>query len=375
MTPYVFMMVFWLVIYYYLLYQTKGISENRIETRKKFFVFFAGLALLVIMGLRHEYVGVDTSTYLQLFHMSDLYEWKELFTISKGTSFMDLLDEERGFWLVCKVLRTLHVSDQMFLFLYAMAVTCMVSSCIKKYSKNPFWGFYLMATLGFFTMGMSGIRQTLAACILLYGIDCMIQRKPIKYILLVLLATSFHQSAIFCIIFYFFRNVRINKANGLILAILSVTSILLRSFFTSILNYFIPQKFENLYGLNNTRYIVNPMVIAVAVLIPLFCLFFWEKSKTKTEFQKQVCSICFLGSFCNVVITALSISSLMIGRMSYYFVFYNVILLGNIISDIEDRNTRYIASVFAVLLPGYMFFKSQSLGIAPYYFFWQTYGM
>ena len=375
MTPYVFMMVFWLVIYYYLLYRTKDISENGMEIRKKTFVVLAGLGLLVIMGLRHEYVGVDTQTYLQLFHMSDSYEWKDFFTISKGVSFMDLLDEERGFWFVCKLLRTLRVSDQMFLFLYGAAVTYMISSCIMKYCKNPFWGFYLMSTLGFFTMAMSGIRQTIAACILLFGIDCMIQKKPIRYILLTLLATSFHQSAIFSIVFYLIRNLRINKTNGMIMAFICATSILFQSFLTSILNYFIPKKFDNLYGLSSSKYLVNPMVILIAILIPLFCLFFWEKHKLKDEQEIRAYSICYLGSFCNVITTVLSLSSIMIGRMSYYFMFYNVILLGNVISDIEDRNTRYIASIFAVLLPGYMFFKSQSLGIAPYYFFWQTYGM
>ena len=64
-----------------------------------------------------------------------------------------------------------------------------------------------------------------------------------------------------------------------------------------------------------------------------------------------------------------------IGRMSQYFYIFNVILLGNIIEEIDDWKTRTIAFIFAIILPGYMFFKSMSLGIAPYYFFWETYGM
>ena len=222
---------------------------------------------------------------------------------------------------------------------------------------------------------MSGIRQTVAACILLYGIDLIMDKKPVKYILLTLLATTFHQSAIFCVLFYLFRNFRINMFNGVIVAILSSLSIAFNSILVPVLQYFLPEKYGDKYGLHNVTVHVNPIVVLVSILIPLFCLFFWEKHKTQTEQQKKLYSLCFIGSFCNTVITALSISSLMIGRMTYYFMFYNVILLGNIITDIEDRNTRYIVSVFAILLSGYMFFKSQSMGIAPYYFFWQIYGM
>ena len=157
------------------------------------------------------------------------------------------------------------------------------------------------------------------------------------------------------------------------MTLFSIAGIFLRPILMPILDLLMPNKYET-YGAVAHRYFINPMVVAIAILVPMFCLFFWERKKMKTEQEEKLYSLCFVGSFCNAIVYVLAISSLMIGRMTYYFIFYNVVLLGNIITDIEDRNTRYVAILFAILLPGYLFFKSQSHGIAPYYFFWQTYG-
>ena len=205
------------------------------------------------------------------------------------------------------------------------------------------------------------------------AMDYILKKKPIRFILLVILASTFHQSAIFFLVFYFARYVKIRKVSGWILAGFSVACIFLRSLFTPILEYFMPEKYE-VYGVVSYRHLINPLLVLVALLIPMFCLFFWERRKIKDEKEDQFYSLCFVGSFAYAVIQVLGLSSNAIGRMCYYFYIFNVVLLGNVISDIEDRNTRYIAAAFAILLPGYMFFKAHSLGIAPYYFFWQVYG-
>ncbi|MBO5408669.1 MAG: EpsG family protein [Clostridia bacterium] len=367
MTPYVFMILIWLVAFYYLLYQNNKISEEGLLWRKKAFVWISGFALFVIMGFRHQLVGIDTPHYLSRYHSSAYYDWDTFLQ-------WDIwLEKELGFTLVGKILYSLHVPYQLYLLLYGLFISVCISRFIYKWCKNPFWGFYLHTTIGLFTMSMSGIRQSIACCICWFGIDCILEKKPIRFILLVLLASTFHQSAIFFIVFYFARYVKINKLSGWIISAFSVACIFLRSIFIPVLEYLLPEKYET-YGLVSDKFPINPLVVLVALLIPMFCLFFWERTKIKDEQQEQFCSLCFVGSFAYAVIQVLSLSSNMIGRMNQYFYIFNVVLLGNVISEIEDRNTRYVASLFAILLPGYMFFKSQSLGISPYYFFWQIYG-
>ncbi len=367
MTPYVFMILVWVVLFYYLLYQNEGISEEGLEKRRKAFVWLSGMTLFVIIGFRNYNVGIDTPRYLSRYHASTYYDW-EMFT------HWDLwLEKEYGFTLVGKLLYDLHVSDTIYLMLYGLFIAICISKLVYKYSKNPFWGFYLNTTIGLFTMSMSGMRQAIACCICWLAMDYILEKKPWRFVLMVLLASTFHQSAIFFLVFYFARYIKIKKISGWIFAGISVACIFLRSFFTPILEYFLPEKYE-IYGLVSDKHQVNPLLVAVALLIPMFCLFFWERRKIKDDKEERFYSLCYAGSFAYAIIQVLSLSSNMIGRMNQYFYIFNVILLGNIITDIEDRNTRYIASAFAILLPGYMFFKSMSLGISPYYFFWQVYG-
>ncbi len=367
MTPYVFMILVWLIAFYYLLYQDNKISEEGLEKRRKFFIWISGFTLFVIMGFRHQLVGIDTPRYLSRYHASAFYDWEYF------TQWDIWLEKELGFTLIGKLLYTLHVPDEIYLMLYGLFVAVCMSRLIYRWCKNPFWGFYLHTTIGLFTMSMSGIRQSIACCICWLGIDYILEKKPMKFFLMVLLASTFHQSAIFFVVFYFARYIKIKKLSGWIISGFSVACIVLRPVLIPLLSYVMPTKYE-VYGLVSDKHQVNPLLVAVALLIPMFCLFFWERRKIKDEAHEKFLSLCFTGSFFYGIIQVLSMSSNMIGRMNQYFYIFNVVLLGNIITEIEDRNTRYVASAFALLLPGYMFFKSQSLGISPYYFFWQIYG-
>lgn len=368
MTAYVFLIMFWIAAYYYLLYRSRDITGEVRENRNKIFIILAGTALFVIMGLRHKGVGTDTMQYLRVYHGSSYYDWETIFRTE------NLLDAEIGFKLWNSLLSFLHLPDQLYLMVYAMFVVYCTSRFVMKYCKNPFWGFYLNTTIGLFTMSMSGMRQTLACCICWLALDFILEKKPIKFFLMVLLAASFHQSAIFFAVFYFARYIKVNKTTGWLISGFCMLCIFLRPVLIPLLNLFMPEKYDR-YQMVSDQYSVNPMLVAMGLLIPMFCLFFWERKKIKDEKEEQRYSLWFAGSFCYAIIAVLSLSSMMIGRMWMYFYLFNVVLLGNIISEIEDFNTRTLVAVCAILFPGYLFFKSQSLGIAPYYFFWQTYGM
>ncbi|MBQ7950402.1 MAG: EpsG family protein [Clostridia bacterium] len=367
MTPYVFMILIWLTLFYGLLYKAKKISDEGLQRRKKIFIWISGFTLFFIMGFRHYLVGIDTPHYLSRYYASPYQKW-EMFR-----RWDIWIPKELGFTLVGKILYSLHASDKMYLLLYGLFISVCISRFIYKWCKNPFWGFYLHTTIGLFTMSMSGMRQSIACCICWLGIDYILEKKPIRFILLVLLAATFHQSAIFFLAFYFARYVTIKKVSGWMISCFSVAFVLLRPVLIPLLSYVMPAKYE-IYGLVSDKHQVNPLLVVIALLIPMFCLFFWERCETTDKKKDQFYSLCFAGSFCYALIQVLSISSNMIGRMNQYFYIFNVVLLGNVISEIKDYKTRYIASVFALILPGYMFFKAQSLGISPYYFFWQIYG-
>ncbi len=368
MTVYVFMITGWFVAYYNLLYRAKKLPDRRQTSRKKWFLFFSGIILFLVMGLRHPRVGIDTMQYLNRYHATEYMKWKRF------SVWEDWIPQELGFTLVGKIFSNMGISDQGYLVIYALFITICISRLIYKYCRNLFWGFYLHTTIGLFTMSMSGMRQSIACCILWFGIDCILKKRPIRFVLLVLLASTFHQSAIFFVVFYFARYVKIRETSGWGIIGICILCVFIRPLLIRGLSHLMPEAY-GVYGMVNSRHPVNPILIVIAILIPVFCMFFRNQTRLKDKNQERLYSVCFCGSVCYALISVLSLSSNMIGRMNQYFYIFNVILLGNVMSDIEDSTTRNVVYMFAILLPGYMFFKSQSLGISPYYFFWQLYGM
>ncbi len=369
MTAYVFMIVFWLAGYYFMVYRpgSKPSCEDRMEKKKRQYLIFSGVVLFLVMGLRHKYVGIDTTRYLDRYRSSAKLDWSS-FSVTSGW-----IRDEMGFTLVGKLLSVLGVGNQTYLLLYALFISVCITHLISKWCKNFFWGFYFHTTIGLFTMSMSGMRQSIACCICWLATDYILKKKPIRFALLVLLASTFHQSAIFFLAFYFFGYFKIRKGGGWLLWFVCLSVLFLRPLLVQLLSNWMPEKYA-IYGMISDKYPINPILVGVALLIPMFCLFFWDRRKVLTSAEEARYSLCFFGSFLYAVILIMSLSSNMIGRMSQYFYLFNVVLLCNVIADIKDYKTRYLIFLFALLLPGYMFFKSQSLGIAPYYFFWQTYG-
>jgi hypothetical protein len=86
---------------------------------------------------------------------------------------------------------------------------------------------YLLPYLGLlivfgepYLMWMNGIRQAVAACLFVFSIKYIIEKSLIKYVLVILLATTFHKSAIFLLLFYFLPNINYFNNSYITIALL-----------------------------------------------------------------------------------------------------------------------------------------------------------
>ena len=84
---------------------------------------------------------------------------------------------------------------------------------------------------GHYVGWMNGIRQIIAACIFVYSIQFIYDRKALKYFLLIFIATLFHKSAVLLFVFYFipqrdyFKN-RFISLGLLLLAVIIVQTLI-----------------------------------------------------------------------------------------------------------------------------------------------------
>lgn len=93
----------------------------------------------------------------------------------------------------------------------AFFTTISIGRFIYKAAKDPALALLFFITLGLFQFSLSGIRQTIAISITLWLFPLIRQRKFIKFILGVYLASLFHKSAYFFIPAYFIAGQELNK--------------------------------------------------------------------------------------------------------------------------------------------------------------------
>ncbi len=233
---------------------------------------------------------------------------------------------------------------------------------------------FLHVTFGLFTMSMSGMRQTLAICIILFAFDFMVRNKLIPFVICVMAAFYCHNSAIVFLPIYFLRNLKITQARSIVLLCLASSFLFLRTFIVPLTEILAPEKYLRLYGAFSDLHPVNPLVILVAFSIPFVCLFFWDYKRWSLTGNAKLLSILFVMSLLNLFFNILSLNMNLIGRLSFYFIPFNMVLLPSIISDIKDELMKIIGVICCLTFPLIQFIMSTpggTLRIDRYLFFWQ----
>ena len=161
------------------------------------------LAFLLLGGLSavrydvgFDYANIYVPLYFQLFR-GDVSVWNSV--------------HEPGFVLLEKALQLIS-SNYQILFVVTSALIC--GLLFFFYWKNTYdlsLAIILFVLLGQYYSSMNFIRQTLAAVIALFAIPFLCRRKVWRYLLLILLASTFHASALILIPFYWINRIPVNK--------------------------------------------------------------------------------------------------------------------------------------------------------------------
>ena len=190
------MLSYYLVFVFSLIYLTYA-HGDKIRDSKPLAVFMTGIALFV--GLGDMIGGYDRYVYGELFDRvaDDLRAG----TLSDAIIFR-LYPREIGYnyW---NVLIALITSNRyIFIFLTTLLIFFLMFMAIKQYTVN-----YPLATLVFlgvfYYFTMTYFRQSIAVGIVWNAIHFIWQRKFWRYLLMVILAATFHNSALIALIAYF----------------------------------------------------------------------------------------------------------------------------------------------------------------------------
>ncbi|MCP8617523.1 EpsG family protein [Salirhabdus salicampi] len=171
--------------------EKKDIKNNIQIKNNRFFIFLTVLWLVLISGLRWQ-VGTDYWQYSLNYQRYTYQFFNDLLTYSEpGIKFIAWFSE-------------VFYDDYATMFFISSLITIgLFVITISKYSNMYTFSMLLFIFIGVWHGSFNGVKQYLACAILLAGHRHIISKSFVKYLLIVLLAGTFHYSALGMIILYF----------------------------------------------------------------------------------------------------------------------------------------------------------------------------
>lgn len=349
-----------LIILLLIKYAINMLSGAELKKSQNVFLVISSIILALFTGLRDKYTGADTSNYGSTFLRFKNLDFS--YAISEKTGRF-----ESGYKAYMWLIRRITDNVNLYFTITAILVAICVGYFIYKNSKNPFMSMILYYTVGAFTFQMTGLRQSLAMAILLLSVEFIKEKKLIRFIILVWLASLFHQSALCFLIAYPIANLKINFKNFVLYFGVSV--------FMLVYNNWVSDFLSNLFGYEGKFEIgeaVNDVmggatVIGMLVLTLALCGIFYKRLTEQDAHNKIFFNLTML----SLIIYVLRYVIRIFERVSFYYQFAFIILLPNAIEAIPDAKTRKTVYFCAIFLACALFFYRYQIKPSYYGFFWK----
>ncbi len=311
----------------------------------KIFVFFVVVSLVLISGLRRN-IG-DTPFYMHSYTLVPQYSWDYI-----------LSQEEKGFIFLQLLLHKFSDNPQILLFTAALITNVLIVLVLYQYSRLFELSLYVYITSGLYIVSMNGIRQFLAGAILFAATKYIMDGSWKKYMLVVLLASTIHQSALILIPIYFI--VRRKAWTGTTLLLLSSAIIMVigynqlsGAFFDAIGDRFGQYKDSQEGGTNAIRVIVQ--------VAPLLLAYFGrEKLRELFPNSDYIVNLSLLGAIFMIIST----QNWVFARFMIYFGLYNLILISWAVHLFVKKEQKFVYYAILICYFTYSYYETViSLGI------------
>ena len=160
-------------------------------------------------------IGFDFDSYINIFNQ-----------VKNDPNPFTLMGEglEPGFLLLNKLM-SLFVPNSVVMYgVYALLTLVPIFWFIYRYCREVWLSTWLYMTLTFFYTTMNFIRQGLACSVVVLAYKFLKERKPVPYMLIILLAASFHKTALIMIPVYFLCQLKLTWKLGALYAGVSLVA-------------------------------------------------------------------------------------------------------------------------------------------------------
>ena len=322
---------------------------------KSAFVIFAFAVLFLYSALRDPSLSGDLKSYVSRFDGYSSYSFNQII------SLYDSGIKSPTYHVLGWIFSRVFPYSQAWVAFLAAIYLIVVSVIIFTESEKPVLSYIMILSLGFFAFSLTGMRQTVAMAITTLAFYAIRDRKPIRFVLLVLFASLFHASAIIFIIIYPLARRKLGLLH------LAIVGGMFSLFFfgQSLVREWIAIAFEDSYlsgyAKHEATLTVSGFVIQAVMFV--FALSYYRRVIAKNANAIILFNLCFIGLmfqlFSSMVAEAF--------RVSMYFSFFNILLIPLCINAEKDYQIKAYETVF---IPIIFILYLVTKGLPEYQFFW-----
>ena len=320
-----------------------------------------GIILFLIIGMRDISLGIlDTQgiyvpAFLNIIHMD-------------MNSVISVYNKDVVFYVLTKIFTYICTNENIWLMLVSAPLIYAVTKIIYKYSKIPSLSFIVFLALNYYGMNFTLLRHSIALAFVLLSYPYLKERKLIKFLIYILIASCFHQTALAFILAYPLINIKFNYKQIIALFIVLLISIFAKNvIFDLIFDVLKSDRFQSYADRGVT---IDLMMFYINTVVLLFSYIFY-RFKTKEQ-NKEIDILLNLSTISSAFLSLTPI----IGeayRIAMFFGIYNILLLPNVLALEKNMKYKYIIylPVYGFLIIYFLFFSLDNAMIVPYKFFWQ----
>ncbi|MED0941471.1 EpsG family protein [Bacillus mycoides] len=306
----------------------------------KLLVFLTIVILVMVSGLRNN-IG-DTFFYMYSYK-KDTFDWEH---IKEG--------KDMGFNVLQMILKQFSNDPQILIFVTALITNVLIVLVLYKYTRMFELSLYVYITGGMYLISMNGIRQFLAAAIIFAATKYIFEGNWKKYILIILFASTIHQTALILIPIYFMIR---RKAWSWETYVTLFCSVFIVIGFNQFLDTLFSVIGDSQYGDYKNFSEGGANILRVGVNIPPIIIAYIGREKLREIFPKSdyVVNMSILG----LVFMIISTQNWIFARFSIYFGLYQLILISWIIKLFTDKDQKLV--YYAILIFYFIFYAYENV--------------
>ena len=350
---------------YAVLFMFAGMARflKRKDERKynKALFVVSSIVVVLILGLRHPSMGNDlryqsSNGYLGAFDSIVSYPWSSIL-------YLKIMNFEQGFIIYNKLVGFLGTDRQMFLFVTAAVSVVPIMYYLSKNSQNMLLSIIIYLGLPVFLICFSGLRQAIAIGITSLSMIYIKEKSLVKFILLVLLASTFHFTAIVFLIAYPMYHIKASDKWDVISIISIPVVYVLRAPLFDILSKLLKKNAKMTDTGALTLFLIFTLIYIGLVMLN-------KKRNRPGGYINIFYLACLCQAFAGVYYTAM--------RVAYYFMIALAVGLPEVLQEMKSEREgdstykiSYCVVVIIFIIYGLYAIKTSSWAMAyPYKFFW-----